>query len=209
MICSRTCRSGSSSPSWLSSTMYSTPMRRPASWASARRLDASAPPPCVWCPASPLVTETKRTRWPAAAHLAAVPPARMSQSSGCAPKAMMFRGGAAPAVCAGAGCWLDWPACTPAPNTVPARTSDAMVVRRRGTLVIQSPSWRSPARSVRGGAVRCILEQSGGPGSEIDDAAAGVSLARRAGRQRADVAEDRPGDRLALRGVGPPVHHGH
>src|SRR6478736_10334 len=35
---------------------------------------------------SPLVTETSLTWWPLAAHIAAVPPAASSQSSGCAPK---------------------------------------------------------------------------------------------------------------------------
>ena len=64
--------------------------------ASARRRMASWPPPCSWWPASPLVTETKRTLAPAATHLAATPPARMSQSSGCAPKAMMRKGSSAP-----------------------------------------------------------------------------------------------------------------
>src|SRR5574340_1062541 len=64
------------------------PRRRPASSASARRRLASAPPPWLWCPASPLVTETNLTAWPMAANLAAVPAARLSQSSGCAPKAM-------------------------------------------------------------------------------------------------------------------------
>src|SRR6185295_12777585 len=65
-------------------------MRRPASRASARRRAASAPPPSVWCPASPLVTATNRTRCPSAAYLAAMPPARWSQSSGWAPNAMML-----------------------------------------------------------------------------------------------------------------------
>src|SRR5437016_99600 len=64
------------------------PSRRADSLASSRRRLASAPPPSVWCPASPLVTETNLTRWPIWANKAAVPAARMSQSSGWAPNAM-------------------------------------------------------------------------------------------------------------------------
>ena len=45
MICSLTFKRGSSSPSWLSSTSYSTPNRLPASLASALRRFARAPPP--------------------------------------------------------------------------------------------------------------------------------------------------------------------
>ena len=63
----------------------------PASSASARRRIASWPPPSVMWPASPLVTATNRTLWPSAAHLAATPAARMSQSSGCAPIAMILQ----------------------------------------------------------------------------------------------------------------------
>src|SRR5579883_687643 len=64
------------------------PSRRADSSASLRRRMASMPPPWLWCPASPLVTATNFTWCPRAANLAAVPAARMSQSSGCAPKAI-------------------------------------------------------------------------------------------------------------------------
>src|SRR4029450_3026201 len=97
MSCSRTRRSGRSSPSWLSRTTYSMPRRLADSCASLRRRMASWPPPSDMCPASPLVTATKRTLCPSAAHLAATPAARMSQSSGCAPMAMIRSG-----VCASA-----------------------------------------------------------------------------------------------------------
>src|SRR5436309_989659 len=40
-------------------------------------------------PMSPFVQETNLTWWPCSAHLALVPPALSSQSSGCAPKTMM------------------------------------------------------------------------------------------------------------------------
>src|SRR5258708_15773817 len=44
----------------------------------------------AWCPASPLVTDTNFTACPSFAKSAAVPAARMSQSSGCAPKAITW-----------------------------------------------------------------------------------------------------------------------
>src|SRR5580700_7166008 len=78
------------------------PRRRPDSSASARRRFASAPPPIDWWPASPLVTETNFTAAPISRNLAAVPAARISQSSGCAPKAIT-RNGASCASSATAG----------------------------------------------------------------------------------------------------------
>src|SRR5579871_5164657 len=71
------------------------PRRRPDSSASARRRFASAPPPIDCWPASPLVTATNLTAAPRARNFAAVPAARMSQSSGCAPNAI---------TCSGASC---------------------------------------------------------------------------------------------------------
>src|SRR6185503_2434402 len=86
---------GRSSPSSFCRTSYAMPARRADSAASPRRRAARIPPPCSWWPALPLVRETNFTAWPAAAHRAAVPPALMSQSSGCAPKQMTRTGSAA------------------------------------------------------------------------------------------------------------------
>src|SRR6185437_1628499 len=62
--------------------------RRPDSFASLSRRAASSGPCIVSCPASPLVTDTNLTAYPNFAKSAAVPAARISQSSGCAPNAI-------------------------------------------------------------------------------------------------------------------------
>ena len=68
------------------------PMTSAAACASARLRFTIVGPDWRWCPDWPLVTETKAMLWPSFAHRAAVPEARTSQSSGCAPMIMMLRG---------------------------------------------------------------------------------------------------------------------
>ena len=63
ITCRRFASVGSSSPSWLSRTWYSTRPRRRRPPAPRRGGAASAPPPSWW-PESPLVSETNLTRWP-------------------------------------------------------------------------------------------------------------------------------------------------
>src|SRR5262245_4865513 len=70
---------------------------------SCLRLRANGPPASRQWPMSPLVTETNLTWCPLAAHKAPVPEACSSQSSGCAPKAMI-RSLPSPETCATRGC---------------------------------------------------------------------------------------------------------
>src|SRR5262245_24094925 len=80
---------GISSPSWLSRHTLVTPRIFPHLASSAARRRASGPPAMAKWPTSPFVRATNLTAWPLAAHLAAVPAATYSQSSGWAPKTMM------------------------------------------------------------------------------------------------------------------------
>src|SRR4051812_35322260 len=74
-----------------------------AASASARRRRASGGPCIAWWPARPSVRLTSRTTWPRADHLAAVPPALMSASSGWAPTIRIRNGSSAMA----ASCTLE------------------------------------------------------------------------------------------------------